>query len=82
MELNLTTKEKITWCPGCPNSQILVAFRQAVNELIKKGDLKTPMFQSGSRPKASALGKKEIEKQNAPDTGQFDFKKFSGIIEK
>jgi len=40
MELNLATKAKITWCPGCPNSQILVAFRQAITELIEQGNLK------------------------------------------
>lgn len=40
MELNLSTKAKITWCPGCPNSQILVAFRQAVAELINQEVLK------------------------------------------
>ncbi len=40
MELkDLTTKVKITWCPGCPNSQILVAFRQAVKELVENGNL-------------------------------------------
>jgi len=33
MEDNLSTKAKITWCPGCPNSQILVAARQAFMEL-------------------------------------------------
>jgi len=40
MEINLSTTEKITWCPGCPNSQILVAFRQAVEELIVNEKLK------------------------------------------
>jgi 2-oxoglutarate/2-oxoacid ferredoxin oxidoreductase subunit beta len=40
MELNLTAKAKITWCPGCPNSQILVSFRQAVTELVQNGSLK------------------------------------------
>lgn len=39
-ELNLTTKAKITWCPGCPNSQILVAFRKAVTEMADQGKLK------------------------------------------
>jgi 2-oxoglutarate ferredoxin oxidoreductase subunit beta len=34
MELNLSTKSKITWCPGCTNSQILVAFRKAVTEMV------------------------------------------------
>lgn len=41
MELkDLGTKEKITWCPGCPNSQILVSFRQAVKEIVENGNLK------------------------------------------
>lgn len=41
MELkDLATKSKITWCPGCPNSQILVAFRKAVTELVENGQLK------------------------------------------
>ena len=38
---HLTTKSKITWCVGCPNSQILVAFRQAVIEMTE-GDEFTP----------------------------------------
>lgn len=37
---NLTTKAKITWCAGCPNSQILVAFRQAIVEMIHDDKLK------------------------------------------
>lgn len=37
---HLTTKSKITWCAGCPNSQILVAFRQAVIELVQNDKLK------------------------------------------
>ncbi|MBU6426926.1 2-oxoacid:ferredoxin oxidoreductase subunit beta [Patescibacteria group bacterium] len=40
MPLNLTTYSKITWCPGCPNSQILVAFRQAIQELVDQNKLK------------------------------------------
>jgi 2-oxoglutarate ferredoxin oxidoreductase subunit beta len=40
MPLNLATKEKITWCPGCPNFAILVAFRQAVESLVAAGKLK------------------------------------------
>lgn len=40
MSLDLTTETKITWCPGCPNGQILVAFRQAVTELVEKKKLK------------------------------------------
>jgi 2-oxoglutarate/2-oxoacid ferredoxin oxidoreductase subunit beta len=38
--LNLTTKEKISWCPGCTNSQVLVAFRKAVTEMVEKGAFK------------------------------------------
>lgn len=40
MELNLATKAKITWCPGCPNSAILVAFRKAVAEMVEQGKFK------------------------------------------
>lgn len=40
MELNLSTKSKITWCPGCPNSQILVSFRKAITELVESDKLK------------------------------------------
>jgi 2-oxoglutarate ferredoxin oxidoreductase subunit beta len=40
MNEDFATKAKITWCPGCPNSAILVAFRQALNELIQEGFLK------------------------------------------
>jgi len=36
---NLTTKAKITWCPGCLNSSILVSFRQAVAELVNEEKL-------------------------------------------
>lgn len=39
MEENLNTKAKITWCPGCPNNQILVAVRQAFTELVREGKL-------------------------------------------
>jgi len=39
MSLDLTTDIKITWCPGCPNSQILVAFRQAVAEMVEGGEV-------------------------------------------
>lgn len=41
MSEELSTKAKITWCPGCPNSQILVAFRQAVSELATDDKIKT-----------------------------------------
>lgn len=41
MELkDLSTKTKITWCPGCTNSQILVSFRQAIKELTESDSLK------------------------------------------
>ena len=40
MPLNLSTTAKITWCPGCPNSQILVAFRQTIEALVAAGSLK------------------------------------------
>lgn len=39
MEDNLNTKAKITWCPGCPNNQILVAVRQALTELAAEKKL-------------------------------------------
>ena len=38
--MELATKSKITWCPGCPNSAILVAYRKAVTELITEGKFK------------------------------------------
>ena len=39
MSLNLSTTAKITWCPGCPNSQILVALRQTLTRMVDKGQL-------------------------------------------
>jgi len=47
--INLTTKVTITWCPGCPNSAILVAFRQAMDELlsIKKIELENTVVFAG-----------------------------------
>lgn len=41
MEKNLQTSAKITWCPGCPNSQILVAFRKVVADLVAEGKVRT-----------------------------------------
>ncbi|MCX6738484.1 MAG: thiamine pyrophosphate-dependent enzyme [Candidatus Parcubacteria bacterium] len=38
--MELATKAKITWCPGCPNATILVAYRNAVTELVNDGKLK------------------------------------------
>jgi len=35
--LNLNTKTKNTWCPGCSNFAILNSFKMAVKELIKYG---------------------------------------------
>ncbi len=37
---NLSTPSKITWCPGCPNSQILVAFRKVIGDMITSNELK------------------------------------------
>ncbi len=37
--MELATKSKITWCPGCPNSAILVSYRKAVTELVTEGKL-------------------------------------------
>lgn len=38
--MNLSTTSKITWCPGCPNNQILVSFRKAVTELCDEQRMK------------------------------------------
>lgn len=40
MTMQLSTPEKITWCPGCPNNAILVAFRKAITELVESGAVK------------------------------------------
>jgi len=40
MNINLSTKANITWCPGCPDSAILVAFRQVITELIREEKVK------------------------------------------
>jgi 2-oxoglutarate/2-oxoacid ferredoxin oxidoreductase subunit beta len=40
MTMQLSTTSKITWCPGCPNNAILVAFRKAVTELVESGAVK------------------------------------------
>jgi 2-oxoglutarate ferredoxin oxidoreductase subunit beta len=40
MALKLSTNARITWCPGCPNGAILVAFRQAVEELVEQGKVR------------------------------------------
>ena len=33
---DLDTKEEITWCPGCPNYGILMAFKEAIVELSNR----------------------------------------------
>ena len=40
MDLNLSTKAKITWCPGCPNNAILVAFREVITDLVNEEKVK------------------------------------------
>ena len=39
MSLNLLTKAKITWCPGCTNFAILAAFQKAITEMIENGEV-------------------------------------------
>ncbi|MCK5096344.1 MAG: 2-oxoacid:ferredoxin oxidoreductase subunit beta [Candidatus Pacebacteria bacterium] len=39
MSLNLSTKAKKTWCPGCTNFAILAAFQKAVTEMIEGGEV-------------------------------------------
>ena len=48
MSLDLSTKAEITWCPGCPNNQILVAFRQAVEEFVEDGTVELRNIVVGS----------------------------------
>ncbi len=33
---SLATKEKITWCPGCPNFMILESVKQTIGDLVDK----------------------------------------------
>ncbi len=35
--IDLNTKEKITWCPGCLNNVALIAFKKAIKELGEEG---------------------------------------------
>lgn len=37
MEHNFNTDQKITWCPGCLNSVVLLAFKKALAELTNEG---------------------------------------------
>jgi 2-oxoglutarate/2-oxoacid ferredoxin oxidoreductase subunit beta len=46
--INLATDTKITWCPGCPNSQILVSFRQAVTEFVEGGEMELHNIVAGA----------------------------------
>jgi len=48
MALDLATDSKITWCPGCPNNQILVSFRQAVEDLVKEKKVQLHNVVAGS----------------------------------
>jgi len=48
MAIDLTTDIKVTWCPGCPNSQILVAFRQAVTEMVEGGEVELHNIVAGA----------------------------------
>ncbi len=48
MSLDLSTEAEVTWCPGCPNSQILVAFRQAVEGLVNDGKVELHNIVAGS----------------------------------
>ena len=35
--IEIGTKEQITWCPGCPNFLVLAAWKKALEKLIKEG---------------------------------------------
>lgn len=48
MSLDLATDAKITWCPGCPNNQILVAFRKAVEEFVADGTMELHNIVAGA----------------------------------
>lgn len=39
MSMDLATQAHISWCPGCPNNQILVSFRKAMTEMSEAGEL-------------------------------------------
>ena len=36
--INISTNAKVTWCPGCPNFEIMKAIKLSLNNLIKKGN--------------------------------------------
>jgi 2-oxoglutarate ferredoxin oxidoreductase subunit beta len=46
--MELTVKNKITWCPGCTNFAILESFKQAVNELVVENKLKVENLVCGA----------------------------------
>ncbi len=35
----ISTEEKITWCPGCTNFSLLFSFKKAISELIDEGKI-------------------------------------------
>lgn len=40
MAIDISTKTPITWCPGCPNAQILIAFRKVISDLVEQDVVK------------------------------------------
>ncbi len=46
--MELTTKFKNTWCPGCPDFVIFESYKQAVTELINEKKLKLENLVTGS----------------------------------
>lgn len=44
MKPNLSTKEEITWCPGCPNHMILASIKQTLTNLIENKKAKHTDF--------------------------------------
>jgi len=46
--MELTTKFKNTWCPGCPNFVIFESFKQAVTEMVTENKMKLENLVAGS----------------------------------
>ncbi len=46
--MELGTKAKNTWCPGCPNFMILAAFKDVVKEMVEAGEMKLENLTVGS----------------------------------
>lgn len=44
MKPNLSTKEEVTWCPGCPNHMILASIKQTLSNLIENKKAKHTDF--------------------------------------